>query len=90
MLVLTFPMPSIIFTAKLKVNDDNRNFNASNDQNEENESQEAKHIIILILPHGLENEEQFHEDNRKGHDTANHNTTELDLTLDQMQMQNQT
>ncbi len=62
--------PVIVLRAQLKVRKHNRDLGARNDQNGEHEQQKAKHVKILVVPHGRHDEEDLDEDGAKGQHTA--------------------
>lgn len=43
---------------------------AGDDENQEHEEQKTEHVIHLIRPQGVQNEEQLNEDAAKGENSA--------------------
>ena len=60
------PPPVIVLGAKVIVGQQNRGLGARHDENDKDEKQKAEHVIGLMGPNAVQNEEELNEDAAKG------------------------
>ena len=64
------PPPVVVLAAKLEVAEEDGNLGAGNDKDDEDQEEEAEDVVVLVHPHGTEDEVQLDEAGAEGEDTA--------------------
>lgn len=64
----------VVLSTKVEVAQQNCCLRAGDEQNDENQEQESKHVVHLMRPNAVENEEKLNEDAAKGEDATHHYT----------------
>lgn len=67
---MVFGFQATHLCAEVEVAEEDRRLGASDHQDDEDDEEETKHVIRLIGPKGVENEEELDEDAAEGEDTS--------------------
>ena len=65
------PPPVVVLGAELEVDEHHRDLGARRYKDEEHEQREAEHVVVLVHPHGGEDEEELDKAGAEGKDAAN-------------------
>jgi len=68
------PPPVIVLRTKMEIAEQNGGFRAGDYKNYKDKEKETKHVVHLMGPNGIEDEEQLDEDAAKGQNAAHDNS----------------
>ena len=64
------PPPVVVLGAEMKVGEEDGGLGTSDDENDEDEKEKAEHVVGLVGPDTIENEEELNEDATEGQNAA--------------------
>jgi len=64
------PPPVIVLGAQMKVGEEDGSLGAGDDENDEDEKEESEHVVGLMRPNTIENEEKLDKDATEGENAA--------------------
>ena len=67
---LSPPPPVVILSTQLKVDHNDGDLGAGDDEDDENQEQKSEHVVELVLVDGWEDEEEFYEAGAEGEDSG--------------------
>jgi len=70
------PPPMVILGAKMKVGQEDGSLGTRDDEDDKDEEEKAEHVIGLMRPNAVENEEELNEDAAEGEDAAHDDSRE--------------
>lgn len=66
------PPPVIVLGAEVEIGQEDGGLGAGHDQDDEDEEEKAEHVVGLMRPDAVQNEEKLDEDAAEGQDAAHH------------------
>lgn len=68
------PPPVVILRTKVEIAQENSGLTAGDDQDDEHQEQEAKHVVGLVGPNTVQNEEKLNKNTSKWQNSSHNNT----------------
>lgn len=60
------PLPVVVLCTQVEIAEEDGGFGTRDDQNDEHQEQEAEHVVHLVGPDTVQNEEELNKDAAKG------------------------